>query len=277
LNPFDPNAQPVDVTIGNVAQDGINTATGALLTFNVSFGGDPAPSSFNVLVNGNSHTITSLASQSYAVPIPLSEIRAGTNKVTLPMNTVPIVYDNFDLILVGGGGVPSCINPSACGSSPPPPQADAGSGPPDAGGPMPDGGGVAGQSITFGATGLPLDATFTGQYPNGLIAWGAGWFLSSPWQALTTASLTFDGPGISSASFSSLVPAHVVSLGAYNGAPRATTVQISCPGQAPVTQTVAAQGHTTIATGWTASCSPVTIQSDNGWDTAFDNMVVAQP
>src|SRR5207302_2918697 len=42
----------------------------------------------------------------------------------------------------------------------------------------------------------PLD----GQYPGGVIDWGSGmWYVSGPWQQLTTRSVSFNGPGLSRA------------------------------------------------------------------------------
>jgi hypothetical protein len=32
----------------------------------------------------------------------------------------------------------------------------------------------------------------------------------------------------------------------------------------------------TLHTGWTASCSEVTVTASNGWDTSFDNLVLQE-
>jgi hypothetical protein len=33
----------------------------------------------------------------------------------------------------------------------------------------------------------------------------------------------------------------------------------------------------TITTGWTGACTTVTVATTNGWDTNFDNFVIAAP
>jgi hypothetical protein len=66
-------------------------------------------------------------------------------------------------------------------------------------------------------------------------------------------------------------------LDAYNGGTTATTVTVSCAGQAPVSTSLAADHLATISTGWTGACTTITIASSNGWDTNYDNLVLASP
>ena len=49
------------------------------------------------------------------------------------------------------------------------------------------------------------------------------------------------------------------------------------PGQTTKTVALTSGQKTTVATGWTAACSNVTIATTNGWDTNFDNLVYASP
>lgn len=115
----------------------------------------------------------------------------------------------------------------------------------------------------------------TGEYPAGVIQWGTGnWYHSAPWELFTTKSVTFNGPGISSASLTFTSPRRLVSLLAYNGGGATSTTSISCPGQATKSVNVASNTTLNIATDFTANCSPVTIVSLNGWYTNFDNFVV---
>jgi len=115
----------------------------------------------------------------------------------------------------------------------------------------------------------------SGQYPVGLIDWGSSrWYLSGPWGAFTTNSIGFNGAGPTSASFTLLSPNRVVQIDAYNGGSGASTVTLSCAGQPTVSVSVAARQRVTIATGWSGTCSTVTVGSSNGWDTNFDNLVV---
>jgi PKD repeat protein/endonuclease YncB( thermonuclease family) len=113
-----------------------------------------------------------------------------------------------------------------------------------------------------------------GQYPTGIIDWGTNaWYLSAPWGGFTTKSIGFNGPGLTSGSFSFLgTPRRLVSIQAYNGG-AATTVTLQCAGQTNRVQAVSPGQLVTIATGWTGSCTSVTILSTNGWDTNFDNVV----
>jgi hypothetical protein len=130
------------------------------------------------------------------------------------------------------------------------------------------------QTVTFAdaQAGRPLN----GQYPSGLIDWGNNntWRVSGPWGRLTTNSLTFDRNGVNVASFTFVNPRRLVSLDAYNGDSGQSTITLSCSGQ-PIRMVTLAPGQlTNIATGWTGSCSRVSISSSNGWGTNFDNLRV---
>ncbi|MGH2354679.1 MAG: PQQ-dependent sugar dehydrogenase, partial [Chloroflexota bacterium] len=122
------------------------------------------------------------------------------------------------------------------------------------------------------------DEPLNGTYPSGVIDWGATskWWHSSPWGTFTTKSISFNGldnPGITSASFAFVTPRRLVSLRAYNGGGGASTVTLSCPGQSNKVASVAAGQVATIQTGWTGTCSTVTLSSSNGWNTNFDDLV----
>ena len=136
------------------------------------------------------------------------------------------------------------------------------------------GGGTTSQTVTFDDLSSP-DRPLSGQYPSGLINWGTNvWYLSSPWGRFTTNSISFNGDGPTSASFSFVAPHRLLRLDAYNGGSGATTVTVACSGQPTVTTTLGAGQVTTLATNWTATCTTVTIGSSNGWWTNFDNLVV---
>ncbi|HVP05113.1 MAG TPA: S8 family serine peptidase [Dehalococcoidia bacterium] len=121
------------------------------------------------------------------------------------------------------------------------------------------------------------NVALTGQYPTGVINWGSNgnWWLSEPYGQLTTKNLTFNGGVITSASFTFVTAQRLVSVQAYNGGVLGTTVTISCTGQTTKTQSVAPNTLVTISTGWTGTCTSVTIASTNGWDTNFDNLVIS--
>jgi hypothetical protein len=109
-----------------------------------------------------------------------------------------------------------------------------------------------------------------------MIDWGTNsWWLSGPWGRFNTQSISFNGGSLTSASFTFLKPGRVVQLDAYNGGNASSTVSLTCSGQPNVSATVAAGEVSTIATGWSGTCSAVTIGSSNGWSTNFDNLVIS--
>ena len=138
------------------------------------------------------------------------------------------------------------------GGSPPPPQ----------------------QTVTFNDLGSP-NRVLSGQYPSGIIDWGANaWYLSAPWRQFTTNSISFNGAGPTSATLRFMNAQRLVQLDAFNGGSGASTITLSCAGQATVSISVPAGQLRTLSTGWTGTCTSLTIGSSNGWDTNFDNMVI---
>jgi glucose/arabinose dehydrogenase len=129
------------------------------------------------------------------------------------------------------------------------------------------------QTVTFDDR-AGQNQALSGQYPTGVIDWGtSGWYHSAPWGQFTTKSVSFRAAGMTVASFTFVTPRRFLSVRAYNGGGGATTVAISCAGQATKTQSVAAGQLVTILTGWTGDCATVTVSSSNGWDTNFDDLV----
>jgi hypothetical protein len=106
------------------------------------------------------------------------------------------------------------------------------------------------------------------------IDWGTGiWYLSSPWGAFTTNSVSYTSGTPRSATFSFLAPRVLDSIDAFNGGSTSSTVTLSCAGNATVTQNLAAAQRLTIVTGWSVACTTATFGSTNGWDTNIDNLV----
>lgn len=55
----------------------------------------------------------------------------------------------------------------------------------------------------------PLD----GQYPSSVVDWGSGkWYLAAPWGKFNTKSVSFNGGGMTSASFKFVTPRRLVSI-----------------------------------------------------------------
>jgi len=134
---------------------------------------------------------------------------------------------------------------------------------------------AATETITFDdASGQ--DRVLNGQYPAGIVDWGTGgWFLSAPWRQFTTKSIGFNGPGLTSGTFTFVTPRTLLQLDAYNGGTVDSTVSVACAGQTTRTLTVPVNRLLTIQTGWTSACSAVQISSSNGWNTNLDNLVLA--
>jgi hypothetical protein len=120
------------------------------------------------------------------------------------------------------------------------------------------------------------DQPFGGQYPAGVVDWGSGtWYLAGPFGTFSTKSVSFNGSGLTSAMFTVPAPRHLVKLDAFNGGNSPSTVRLSCTGSPDKEQHLAAGELATIETGWTDACTSVTVASSNGWDTNFDNLVLA--
>jgi hypothetical protein len=131
-------------------------------------------------------------------------------------------------------------------------------------------------TITFDS--LPAGTFLSGQNPTGVIDWGnTSWYVSGPFGAFTGNSISFTNGGIFTASFSFVTALRLLTIDAYNGGTVSSTITLSCPGQANKQTAVAVGQLLTIATGWTGTCSPVTINSTNGWNTNFNRLVIDSP
>ena len=138
-------------------------------------------------------------------------------------------------------------------------------------------GGAGGSGQTLAFDDLPGQSrALDGAQYGGLIDFGQGqWYLSGPYGALATKSISLvKGP--TSGAFTLAPGRRLVSLVAYNGSTSgASTVTLTCAGRPDVTRSVPARQVVTIATGWTRGCSrggPVTVAIDNGWVTNLDDL-----
>jgi hypothetical protein len=106
---------PVDAT-------SLANAKGALVEFNwfpyrqvvptISVNGHPAIST-PWPFNGSTYSWRTIA-----IPVPLNEVVQGANTITVEQApSAEGSIANFDLILAGAGGVPSCLDPSNCAAS----------------------------------------------------------------------------------------------------------------------------------------------------------------
>jgi hypothetical protein len=94
---------PATIQIPNVS--GMQNTNTALLVFQTTFFGNPVPPTVNYVVNGYAHSASTngLPWEDLALPVPISDVVAGTNTVQLS-TSVDSEFDNIDLILVGAGG-----------------------------------------------------------------------------------------------------------------------------------------------------------------------------
>jgi phosphodiesterase/alkaline phosphatase D-like protein len=137
--------------------------------------------------------------------------------------------------------------------------------------------GSAVQTVTFDD--LPgQDQPLNGAYPASVMTWGTGdWWHSGPYGEFTTKSISFASSNTFSLGVTFVNPLRLLSIDAYNGDGTSATITLSCPGQVTAQAVVAAGQVRTISTGWTQSCSSMTIGSTTGWGTNFDNMVFDAP
>jgi hypothetical protein len=123
------------ITINGVTN--IPAATKALLTFNFSSASQPV--TFTYVINGHIHLYPwpypDTAGSSWrtlALPVPLSDLQAGTNLVSVTGDQ-PLMVANMDIVLAGAGAggvtqptpVPTATLVPAATATPPPPPATA--------------------------------------------------------------------------------------------------------------------------------------------------------
>ena len=128
-------------------------------------------------------------------------------------------------------------------------------------------------TINFNDVAL-VGAPLNGQYPTGVANWGTNvWYTSPPWRLFTTNSVSFNGPGQTSGTFTFVTPKRLLSVKAFNGGTVSSTITLSCTGNGTKSVPVAVNTVVTINTNWLATCSAVTVGSSNGWNTNFDDFV----
>jgi hypothetical protein len=131
-------------------------------------------------------------------------------------------------------------------------------------------------TVTIGFDDLTSpDRPLNSEYPAGVVNWGSGmWYLSSPWGLFTTNSISYAGPGPTSGLLTFVTARQVVQIDVYNGGGTTSSVSLACGSQTTPSVQVSPNQRVTIVTGWTGTCSTLTLRSSNGWDTNFDNLVI---
>lgn len=186
------------------------------------------------------------------VDVYIDDVYRGTIVMTSPTITFQKQYDLTQFYGVSSTPTPA---PTVAPTATPSPTAAPGA-----------------TTITFDDLSSP-DRNFVGQYPTGIVDWGSNeWYLSAPWGSFTTNSFSFAANALSK-TFMFVTPRKLVSIQAYNGGSTSTIVSVGCTGNTTKTQTVAVGAKATITTGFTKTCTSVTVGSSNGWDTNFDNII----
>jgi hypothetical protein len=90
----------------------------------------------------------------------------------------------------------------------------------------------------------------------------------------TTNSLSFSQGGVTRASFRFMSPHRLVQLDAYNGGTIASTISLSCAAQPTRKVIIPAGTGVTIQTGWTRTCTTVSVAISNGGQTRFDSLKI---
>lgn len=128
-------------------------------------------------------------------------------------------------------------------------------------------------TVTFNDLASPNRA-LNGAYPSGVIDWGANaWYLVGADADFPSNHIRFNGAG-SSRGFTFVSPRRLLRVAVHNSALTPTTVTLDCAGQQTASAWVLPGQTTSITTGWSGSCSTVTVGSLNGSQTSFDDFVL---
>ena len=131
--------------------------------------------------------------------------------------------------------------------------------------------------VSFDDPHLPADTVLKGQYPTGVIDWGAGtWRIDVPEGAFGTFNLALVDSKASGAQFRFCWPRVFVGLDAYNGGTSDATVTIRSAELRAVSVTVKPGQLQRLRTGWRDVSSSVTLELKNGEGLRFDNLAYVQ-
>src|ERR1700728_1014698 len=131
--------------------------------------------------------------------------------------------------------------------------------------------------VSFDDPHLPADTVLKGQYPTGVIDWGAGtWRINVPEGAFGTFNLALVDSKASGAQFRFCWPRVFVGLDAYNGGTSEATVTIRAAELRAVSVTVKPGQLRRLRTGWRDVSSGVMLELKNGEGLRFDNLAYLQ-
>ncbi|HVR27674.1 MAG TPA: hypothetical protein VMU26_30635 [Candidatus Polarisedimenticolia bacterium] len=131
--------------------------------------------------------------------------------------------------------------------------------------------------VSFDDPHLPADTVLKGQYPTGVIDWGAGtWRIDVPEGAFGSFNLSLVDSKASGAQFRFCWPRLFVGLDVYNGGISDATVTIRSAASRAVSVTVKPGQLRRLRTGWRDVSSSVMLELKNGEGLRFDNLAYIQ-
>jgi hypothetical protein len=131
--------------------------------------------------------------------------------------------------------------------------------------------------ITFDDPHLAAGTTLAGQYPSGVIEWGAGqWQINVPQGGFGTFNLALSDRKAEGSDFRFYAPRVFVGVDVYNGGTSASTLTIHCPELREVTFTIKPGELKRLRTGWQDPSSRVFFDFKNGEGLEFDNLEYRQ-
>jgi hypothetical protein len=139
------------------------------------------------------------------------------------------------------------------------------------------GGSVPPQYVSFDDPHLPAGTVLKGQYPSGVIDWGAGlWRINAPEGGFGTFNLALVDPRATTAEFRFYWPRIFAGVDVYNGAASDATVTIHSAENSEISFTLRAGQVQRLRTRWRGVSSNVIFELKNGQGLRFDNLTYIQ-
>jgi hypothetical protein len=135
------------------------------------------------------------------------------------------------------------------------------------------GGIVPPQYVSFDDPHLLAGTVLRGQYPLGVIDWGAGpWRINVPEGGFGTFNLALVASGAMTAEFRFCWPRIFVGVDVYNGGASDATITIHSPEIREISFTIKPGQLRRLRTGWRDASSSVIFELENGEGLRFDNL-----
>ncbi len=126
--------------------------------------------------------------------------------------------------------------------------------------------------VTFDDPHLPAGTELRGQYPSGVIDWGAEWRISVPHGKFGTFNVALADPKTASAEFRFYSPRVFVGVDVYNGGSSEAVLTIHSSNIREISFTLKPGELRRVRTGWRDPASSVIFDLKNGEGLRFDNL-----